>query len=92
MEIVCFIDDFKKIDMKTIKHKELKKKMENDEIILIEVLGEEKYKKAHIQGAINIPLEKIGTEAKSRFDKDKPIAVYCTDENCSASPTAGKKT
>lgn len=77
--------------MEKIKHEELKEKLDKDEIILIDVLEEEKFEKSHIQGAINIPLNKIGTEAKKRFDKDDPIAVYCTDENCTASPTAGKK-
>jgi rhodanese-related sulfurtransferase len=77
--------------MKTIEKEELREKLENEKIILIEVLEEEKYKKEHIKGAINIPLKKIGTEAKQKFDKDDTIIVYCSDYDCTSSPTAAKK-
>lgn len=77
--------------MKPIKLEELKKKLENDNVKLIEVLDENDYKAEHIKGAINIPLERIGTEAKDRFDKDDKIVVYCSDYSCSSSPTAAKK-
>ncbi|MFW5819918.1 MAG: rhodanese-like domain-containing protein [Bacteroidota bacterium] len=77
--------------MEILKSEELKRKLDKDEIILIDVLEEEKFEKSHIQGAINIPLDRIATEANKRFDKDEAIAVYCTDEDCTASPTAGKK-
>lgn len=78
--------------MKTIKKDELRKKLDNnDDFILIEVLSEEEYHDSHIEGAINIPLKKIGTEAKQRFDEDTEIVVYCSDYECSSSPTAAKK-
>lgn len=77
--------------MKTITKDELKKKLENDNIYLIEVLDEEEFKKSHIKGAINIPLKKIGTEAKQRFNEADEIVVYCSNYDCSASPTAAKK-
>jgi rhodanese-related sulfurtransferase len=77
---------------KTIDREELKKKMENKEdVVLIEVLGEEDYSKEHIKGAINIPLKNIGLEANKRFDKSKEIVVYCSDKNCGASPAAAEK-
>lgn len=76
----------KKIDLDT-----LKKKLENDEVILVEVLDKEDYEKSHIKGAINIPLKNIGAEAKERFNEDDEIVVYCSDEECTASPTAAKK-
>ncbi|MFO7658344.1 MAG: rhodanese-like domain-containing protein [Bacteroidales bacterium] len=77
--------------MKTITKEELKKKLENGNIHLIEVLGEEKYNKSHIKGAINIPLKKIGTEARQKFSEEDEIVVYCSDYDCSDSPTAAKK-
>ncbi len=77
--------------MKTITKDELKKKLENGNIHLIEVLGENEYNKAHIKGAINIPLKKVGTEAKQKFNEEDEIVVYCSDYDCSASPTAAKK-
>ena len=77
--------------MKTIKTDELKKKLENNNVKLIEVLDEDAYKKEHIKGAINIPLERIGTDANDKFNKDDEIVVYCSNFDCSASPTAAKK-
>ncbi|MFP4024049.1 MAG: rhodanese-like domain-containing protein [Thiohalospira sp.] len=77
--------------MKTIKRDELKEKLDNNEVKLVEVLSEEDYNKEHIKGAINIPLERIGTEAKDKFDKDDQIVVYCSNFDCSASPAAAKK-
>ncbi|MFW6277648.1 MAG: rhodanese-like domain-containing protein [Prolixibacteraceae bacterium] len=77
--------------MKKITTGELKQKLENNDIKLVEVLSEEEYNKAHIKGAVNIPLEKIVTEASDKFDKEDEIVVYCSDKNCTASPTAAKK-
>ncbi|MGC9344914.1 MAG: rhodanese-like domain-containing protein, partial [Bacteroidales bacterium] len=77
--------------MKTIEKEELREKLKNDEIILIEVLDEEQYNREHIKGAINIPLKKIATEANQKFEKDDAIAVYCSDYECTSSPTAAKK-
>ncbi len=77
--------------MKTITKEELKDKLDNKGLILIEVLSEEKYKDEHIKGAINIPLKKIGMEARERLKKDDFIVVYCSNYDCSASPTAAKK-
>ena len=77
--------------MKTISLDELKEKMDQKKTILIEVLSEDKYKDEHIKGAINIPLKKIGTEAKKQFNLDDEIVVYCSDKECTSSPTAAKK-
>ena len=77
--------------MKTINKEKLKERLENNEITLIEVLGEYAYQKEHIKGAINIPVDQIGHKAKERFDKDEPIAVYCSNFDCGASPAAAKK-
>lgn len=77
--------------MKTIKTDDLKQKLNNNEVTLIEVLEEEKFKDSHIKGAINIPLKKISTVARQKFDKDDELVVYCSDKDCSASPAAAEK-
>jgi len=69
----------------------LKEKLDHNEVKLVEVLDKEAYNKEHIKGAMNIPLERIGTEAKDRFAEDDQIVVYCSNFDCSASPTAAKK-
>jgi len=77
--------------MKTITKEALKEKLENNDVTLIEVLSEDQYKESHIKGAINIPLKNIVSEAKKKFDQDEEIVVYCSDEECTASPTAASK-
>lgn len=79
------------IDMNTIKTEELKQKLEKNKVVLIEVLDEEEYNKSHIKGAVNIPLKRISTEARKRYQDDEEIVVYCSDKECTASPTAAKK-
>jgi rhodanese-related sulfurtransferase len=58
---------------------------------LIDVLSEEHFEEEHIPGAINIPLDRIASEAIEKFDKDEEIVVYCKDEDCGASPKAAEK-
>lgn len=77
--------------MKTINKETLKEKLKAKDIKLIEVLDENAYRESHIKGAINIPLKKIGLEANKRFSKDDQLVVYCSNHDCSASPTAAKK-
>ncbi|MDZ7740153.1 MAG: rhodanese-like domain-containing protein [Bacteroidales bacterium] len=57
--------------MKTITTEELKEKLDNDEVILIDVLSEKSYETSHIRGALNIPLKLIGFRAKEKYDKGR---------------------
>ncbi len=45
---------------------------------LVEVLPEKEYGEEHIQGAINIPLKKLGKEATAQLQRDRPVIVYCS--------------
>ena len=45
---------------------------------LVEVLPEKEYGEEHIQGAINIPLKKLGKEAIGQLQRDRPVIVYCS--------------
>ena len=45
---------------------------------LVEVLPEKEYGAEHILGAINIPLKRLGAEAKARLQRDRPVIVYCS--------------
>jgi rhodanese-related sulfurtransferase len=78
-------------EMKTITKEELKAGLETGDLTLIEVLKPEQFKKEHIEGAVNIPLGQVVTEANDRYDKTQKIVVYCSDSDCAASPTAAKK-
>ncbi|WP_339736763.1 rhodanese-like domain-containing protein [uncultured Sunxiuqinia sp.] len=77
--------------MENITTEQLRKKLDKNDIVLIEVLDEEQYQTSHLPGAINIPVSRIGTEVKQRFESDQEIVVYCSDVDCSASPTAAGK-
>ncbi|HYB28374.1 MAG TPA: rhodanese-like domain-containing protein [Solirubrobacteraceae bacterium] len=46
---------------------------------LVEVLPAEDYAKAHIPGAINLPLATLDEHGVSVLDRTRPIVVYCWD-------------
>ena len=61
---------------------ELKNIIENGALI-IDVRTPEEYKRGHIEGSLNIPLDGIG-EAISWLQKDVPTVVVCASGNRSA--------
>ena len=46
---------------------------------LVEVLPEADYCKAHLPGAINIPLKRLDASTAAVLDRDRPVVVYCWD-------------
>jgi rhodanese-related sulfurtransferase len=46
---------------------------------VVEVLPAEEFQAEHLPGAINLPLQKIETEAKGQLDPSLPVVVYCWD-------------
>lgn len=63
----------------------------NEDFVLVDVLGEDHFEQRHIPGAVNIPLNQIAIEAKERFNEEDEIVVYCRDAECQASPKAAEK-
>jgi rhodanese-related sulfurtransferase len=68
---------------RTISTKELKTKLDRkDAIKLVETLAPERYREAHIPGALNIPPDKIKELAPQLLpDKDAEIVTYCTNNH-----------
>ena len=62
-----------------------------EEAVLIEVLPEEEFQRLHIRGAVNIPLERIGSVCRARYQTEQRLIVYCSDEDCAASDLAARK-
>lgn len=64
----------------TISTEQLKAKLDRkDGIKLVETLAPERYREAHIPGAINIPPEQIKELAPRVLpNKDAEIITYCT--------------
>ena len=56
---------------------DLRAEMNRNEVVVIDVRGEEAFIASHIPGAINIPLARVESEM-STLPKDKPIVTYCT--------------
>jgi rhodanese-related sulfurtransferase len=46
---------------------------------IVDAMPAREYGLDHIPGAINLPLRKIGTEARVVLDPDRSIVVYCAD-------------
>jgi rhodanese-related sulfurtransferase len=62
-----------------IGREELKAKIERGgDVILVEILDPEYYENAHLPGAVNLPLDRLGALApKILPNKDADIVVYC---------------
>ena len=65
----------------TISTKELKAKLDrNESIKVVETLAPERYREAHIPGALNIPPDKIKELAPQVLpNKNAEIVTYCTN-------------
>lgn len=66
---------------RTISTQDLKSKLaEKDRITVVETLAPERYRDAHIPGALNIPPERIKELAPQLLpSKDAQIVTYCTN-------------
>ncbi|HEX2025975.1 MAG TPA: rhodanese-like domain-containing protein [Actinomycetota bacterium] len=47
---------------------------------LVEVLPREEYEEEHLPEAINLPLRRLESEARTVLDPDRPVIVYCWDD------------
>jgi rhodanese-related sulfurtransferase len=65
----------------TISTEGLKAKLDrNDRITVVETLAPERYREAHIPGALNIPPEQIKELAPQLLlNRDAEIVTYCTN-------------
>lgn len=79
--------------MEPINREQLKEMMDKDDLTVVEVLDKPYYDKFHLPDAINVPLSGNFEEAIQRAvpDKAQPVAVYCMDEDCDASPKAAQR-
>jgi rhodanese-related sulfurtransferase len=46
---------------------------------IVDVLPAQEYNRAHIKGAVYIPLRRILADAPLLLDRSQPIVVYCRD-------------
>jgi rhodanese-related sulfurtransferase len=66
---------------RTISTEHLKTKLDRkDAVKVVETVAPERYREAHIPGALNIPPEQIKELAPQLLpDKDAEIVTYCTN-------------
>ena len=65
---------------RAISTKELKSKLDQKQITVVETLAPERYREAHIPGALNIPPEQIKELAPQLLsDKNAEIVTYCAN-------------
>jgi len=66
----------------TISTKDLKSKLDRKQVTLVETLAPERYREAHIPGALNIPPDRIEELAAQLLpNKDAEIITYCTNNH-----------
>jgi rhodanese-related sulfurtransferase len=64
--------------MSTIGRDELQVLMQKGAQV-VEVLPAGEYEEDHLPGAVNLPLHRIETEARTVLDPARPVVVYCWD-------------
>jgi rhodanese-related sulfurtransferase/DNA-binding transcriptional ArsR family regulator len=60
---------------------ELKSRLQNEDLVLIDVRPREEYEFAHIPGALSIPVQEL-EQHLSRLPRDKKIVAYCRGRYC----------
>lgn len=67
------LDIFKTVDI----NQELNRCRTTKGSVLLDVRTEEEYRRGHISGSRNIPVEKIANAENLLHDKSAPLFVYC---------------
>lgn len=61
------------------------------DFVLLDVRGTSLFAQSHIQGAINLPHQKIDPQTLSEFSNDTLFVVYCAGPHCNATEKAAIK-
>lgn len=85
--------------MQAITMEELQDKMASqgdNDLLLINVLDPESFRKKHIPGSVNIPLEGEGEDFAGEVEKiagskERHIVIYCASLDCEDSARAGER-
>lgn len=62
--------------------------IEKGDAKIIDVLGEESYRKAHIKSAISVPLDVLENDYWKKIPRGQRVIVYCKSYTCNASRNA----
>jgi Rhodanese-like domain len=64
--------------MPRLSAEELKRLVAAGRVVIVDVRSPEDYRRAHIQGAINLPLQEIELGRYPKFPRGKRLISYCT--------------
>lgn len=73
--VSCSQEPAKNNEVKTINSAELKSKLDNNEVVLIDVRSTDEYKSEHIAGSVSVPLPILSMSQV--LIKNKPIVTQC---------------
>lgn len=74
---------------KPISLQELRSKLKNDDIIIIDVRPEQEYLTGHLPGALSVPMSELKNKLKI-LPHGKEIIAYCRGKYCVMAPEAAK--
>jgi rhodanese-related sulfurtransferase len=81
--------------MRNINADELKEMLDRrEDVVLVNVLDPESFEAEHIPGSQNVPNSRLDLPTKVAQlagRKDRPVVVYCSNEECEASPQAARR-
>lgn len=79
-------------EIRSISRDELRQRLDDDGIIVVEALGPAYYEEAHLPGALNLPHDQVDDLAPQVLpDKDAAVAVYCSNLACQNSVIASRR-
>jgi rhodanese-related sulfurtransferase len=59
---------------------DVRRLVDHQQALLVEVLPANEYDEEHLPGAINLPLKQLTRQtAAERLPRDRPVVVYCYD-------------
>jgi rhodanese-related sulfurtransferase len=61
------------------------------DFVLLDVRGEQAYKKGHITGSINLPYSRINEQRLQQYPQETLFVVYCAGPHCNATEKAAIK-
>jgi len=88
-EIERLIRDFRndRQSLETVSLKELQQRIDNNEVLVLDVRPNEEYEEGHIPGAISIPTGQLEQRIED-LPKDKQIVAYCRGPLCAMADDA----
>ncbi|MDQ3766139.1 MAG: rhodanese-like domain-containing protein, partial [Actinomycetota bacterium] len=73
--------------LEAVTREELKKRLRNKDVFVLDVRPPEEFDAGHIPGALSIPVAELKRRLRE-LPKDKEIVAYCRGQYCSFAPKA----